>query len=243
MCTVTWLRNTSGYQVFFNRDEQKAREPATRPSVRRLNNVRYLAPQDGRSGGSWLAVNEHGLTVGLLNYYEAGAPPRLAGAISRGQLVISLMDAASQDEVAKRLHLHALTSYGPFFLLVWAPGRPVHWHRWDGVRRVASILRDDELPVTTSSFDSEAVVGARRRRFEELVSRHGPPTEAALAAYHRSTDPRGGPYSVFMTRPDAETVSYSQVGVTAGDLAYFYAARSPGADHLAPVAAKHLALT
>lgn len=234
MCTVTWRRNPTGYQVFFNRDEPKSWPPATPPALRELNGVRYLAPADQPGGGSWLAVNERGLTVGLLHHYEAGRAGSPSGERSRGQLVHALIDASSQEEVAERLHLQTLSAYGPFLLLVWAPDRAVHWHKWDGFRRTASVLTDEDMPVTTSSFDPEGVAAARKARFVQMVSKHGPATDLALAEYHRSTDSRGGAYSVFMTRPDAETVSYSRVTVSPDEIKYFYAARAPGA-HILPL--------
>jgi hypothetical protein len=232
MCTVTWRRNPRGYQIFFNRDELKTREPATPPALNQLNGVRYLAPADGRAGGTWLAVNERGLSLGLLNFWEPGKPAALSGEKSRGLVIASLIDARTQEEIAERLHLHNLAPYGPFFLLAWAPDRPVHWHKWDGFRRTASILRDEDIPVTTSSFEPEAVEAARRARFAQMVTRTGPVTDLALAEYHRSTDSRGGAFSVFMTRPDAMTVSYSRVTVSPEEIKFYYAARKPGMESM-----------
>ena len=71
MSTVTWRRIPSGYQVFFNRDELRAREAALPPAPAELNGVRYLAPRESADGGTWLAVNERGLTLGLLDNSEA----------------------------------------------------------------------------------------------------------------------------------------------------------------------------
>lgn len=225
MCTVTWRRIPAGYQIFFNRDELRTREAALPPELSQLNGVRYLAPRLSVTGGTWLAVNEKGLSIGLLENTEVRAGSRGPGTQSRGNLIPSLMDAATQEEVAERLHLQALTAYQPFMLLIWSPDKPVHWHRWDGFRRTASVLADEDMPVCTSLFEPEAVAEARRARFQQMVTKHGPSTPLALAEYHRSTDSRGGPYSVLMTRPDALTVSYSRVTVAADEIKYFYAAR------------------
>ena len=233
MCTVTWCRPAAGYEVFFNRDELLSRPPAEPPAVRESNGVRYLAPLDPQGGGTWLAVNERGLTLGLLNHYESGQPAGSAPAASRGRLVTSLADCATQEEVTGRLHLRHLLEFAPFFLLVFAPDRPVHWHRWDGFRRMASVLRDEDMPVTTSSFDAENVIAARRACLHRIVPDGTAATAAQLAAFHRSTDPRGGAYSVRMTRPDAQTVSISQVSVAPGAVTLRYAPRAPGAEAFA----------
>lgn len=240
MCTVTWCRPAAGYEVFFNRDEQRARPPAEPPAVRESHGIHYLAPLDPQGGGTWLAVNERGLTLGLLNHYESGQPTGSAPAASRGRLVTSLADCATQEEVTDRLHLRHLLEFAPFFLLVFAPDRPVHWHRWDGFRRMASVLRDEDMPVTTSSFDAENVIAARRACLHRIVPDGTAATAAQLAAFHRSSDPRGGPYSVLMTRPDAQTVSSSRVTVAPDEVCFHYAARAPGAPTLAEEGAVRL---
>ncbi len=69
MCTVTWLQNADGYEVFCNRDELKTRKPALPPAYAERNGVRYLAPIDLDGGGSWFGVNEFGVTLCLVNHY------------------------------------------------------------------------------------------------------------------------------------------------------------------------------
>jgi len=69
MCTVTWLQRHEGYEVFCNRDELKTRKPALPPRLAECNGVRYLAPIDNDGGGSWLGVNEFGVSLCLVNYY------------------------------------------------------------------------------------------------------------------------------------------------------------------------------
>ncbi|NUO80759.1 NRDE family protein [candidate division KSB1 bacterium] len=69
MCTVTWLQRHEGYEVFCNRDELKTRKPALPPRLAECNGVRYLAPIDNDGGGSWLGVNEFGVSLCLVNHY------------------------------------------------------------------------------------------------------------------------------------------------------------------------------
>jgi len=52
MCTATWLRGITGYEVFFNRDELATRKPARPPARRDRGGVRILAPLDGDAGGT-----------------------------------------------------------------------------------------------------------------------------------------------------------------------------------------------
>ncbi len=80
MCTVSWRAARDGYDLFFNRDELHTRAPELPPALSERDGVRFLAPRDGDHGGTWLAVNEHGLTVCLLNDYANPWRPAAGGA-------------------------------------------------------------------------------------------------------------------------------------------------------------------
>ena len=73
MCTVTWRTRADGYDLFFNRDEHRARSTAQGPQTHSRPGARVIAPVDPDGGGTWLAANEHGLSHCLLNYYAADA--------------------------------------------------------------------------------------------------------------------------------------------------------------------------
>jgi hypothetical protein len=66
MCTVSWVHQKDGYQLLSNRDEKHTRKPALAPSLRQQRQVRFLAPIDGDQGGSWIGVNQFGLSLCLL---------------------------------------------------------------------------------------------------------------------------------------------------------------------------------
>lgn len=223
MCTVTWLAQPGGYHVFFNRDEKKTRQSALPPSVHLCGNTKYLAPIDADAGGSWLAVNERGLTLGLLNHYPAERPSD-SKKISRGQLLISLMDASTGEEVSQRLRDLNLVDYRPFFLVVFEPHQAPVQNLWDGADLKNRSLGDADLPLTTSSFETAGVVDARRETFNRF---RGPSVEH-FERYHATGNERGGAYGVFMSRPDAETVSYSRVTVGLNRVEFYYAPRTPG---------------
>ena len=114
VCTMSWLRDEDGYDLFFNRDEKRARLPAEPPAVRRVGSTAVLAAKDGEAGGSWLAVNEHGLTLALLNGYlgaDAATAPETGQWISRGKLVMDLSDCAVVSELAERLGSPVITTF------------------------------------------------------------------------------------------------------------------------------------
>ena len=61
MCTVTWLEDEFGYQLFCNRDEKLVRSSAEPPRMFEADGVRYIAPRDRDFGGTWVAANEAGV--------------------------------------------------------------------------------------------------------------------------------------------------------------------------------------
>lgn len=229
MCTVTWRRDESSYEVFFNRDEKRDRPPARGPQIVKSGTHRFIAPIDGKAGGAWLAANEAGLTVGVLNYYDGQAGPPPAAPRSRGLLVLDQMRLATASAVRDALCGAALDCYPAFVLLAFDPreGWCIHW---DGQVARATALDPSARPISTSSFDTVEVLRERRARYGKLVG-GGEPSADALQRFHRDTIPRGGAYSVWMERPDAWTVSFSRVIVRPGEIQFLYQSR----DDTAPV--------
>jgi uncharacterized protein with NRDE domain len=226
MCTVTWRRSADAYEVLFNRDERRVRAPARPPRVHVVRGVRVLAPVDGQAGGTWLAANEHGLTAGLLNFYDADAAGVPADPSSRGLLLLDLMAARNPDALARSAARRDLSRYPAFLLLALDP-HDQRLLRWDG-RQLATERADERaLPLSTSSFDTPRVLARRRARYAELLERDDA-TEDALESFHRSTDGLGGAYSVWMTRDDAWTVSFSRVRVQRDAVAFYYEPRGEG---------------
>lgn len=222
MCTVSWASDGDGYQVYFNRDEQRSRPLAEPPRRHTRAGVAYLAPSDPRGGGTWLAVNEYGVTVGVLNYYAAGLQARSATPRSRGLLVRDLADVPSLEQAESRLAGLTLEDYPPFLLMVWGPSGAAGGVQWDGHRAQPQRWTEADRPVTTSSFRSAEVVARRRALFQALS-----PAASTLRAFHLSRDPRDDAFSVWMSRPDAHTVSLSRVVVGPARVSFAYAPRAP----------------
>ena len=238
MCTVTWLRPRPGeYAVLFNRDEKRSRLPALPPREQVRGGMRLLAPQDGDAGGAWLAVNRCGLTIAPLNHYEAEHGWRASRPVSRGQLVLALIECPDASEAERRLRHLDPASYHPFLLACFDDRGHTRCHVWDGRHLVARDLGDADLPLTTSSFDTPHVVAHRRAAFRKArETLHGLSLDS-LARFHDSHDARGGAYSVAMSRDDAQTVSFSRVHVTPATITFHYEPRANGRASGEPVTA------
>lgn len=210
MCTVSWLSRPDGYTLCFNRDERFTRAPALPPALRSAGEMPYLAPLDGDHGGSWLAANGAGLTVGLLNRYTAAPPRPLAHPRSRGLLVLDLIGAETAADALARLDRLSLAETAPFTLLLVEPAHPVRVLDWDGERLETANHAIGGLIRTSSSVTEPEVARARITTFAEA----GPLTVERLTELHRSHLPERGKRSICMHRDDAETRSFSRVTVT-----------------------------
>ncbi len=228
MCTVTWWGSAEGYEVYFSRDELKSRLPALPPVVESLNGVRYLSPTDANAGGTWLLVNEFGLTVGLLNQYPEHTPAPEPPVISRGELVRSLADCRNEGEVLLRLQGRQLRHFEAFQLIAIEPGSTGSVHHWNRHQLKTTHNASHHLPYTSSSFQNDDVVRHRRKLFAEKIAAHGDMSPEDLQAFHREHDAGAGAFSVLMQRDDAETVSFSQIVVSADQITMVYAAKLSG---------------
>ena len=252
MCTATWWRAAGELEVFFNRDERKARSEADPPREFARDGVRWLSPVDPDAGGTWITVNDAGLVVALLNGV------RIAGDTedrwrSRGEIVEALAAHPAPTDVERAIAGRDFAEYRPFRLVALAPDAPAFLAEWNGVALARDVAADARLPLISSSFEENEVGVARRAEYERVTGlpagrgvlsvepaegRDGDgrpraadsalPSRDSLLAFHRSTE--GGPsaYSVSMDRPDAATRSFTRVKVGPLEVEMEYA---PGPPH------------
>ena len=216
MCTVSWLHRPRGYDLFCNRDEKRTRAVAAPPRVSEAGGVRWIAPSDPDGSGTWIAVNDDGLAVCLLNG-RAGT----FGVRSRGLLIPDLIWARCVDDAAFLLGRTDLSVYAPFTLLLIEPDAPPQVANWDG----ACLAWQPEplSPITSSSVDADRARGERLREF----ARFDVSTPAALRRFHASHGAAPGPFSTCMHRDDAETVSFSWISVTRNEVRFEYIPGAP----------------
>lgn len=213
MCTLSWHLSNNKYEVFFNRDEQRSRIKAIPPSYDK--NTHSIYPLDPQGGGTWMSVNRSGLTLCLMNNYQAQADsystyPRK----SRGQIILDLTKNSNLQDIETQLKKMDLNSYAPFLLCIFTQtlisqedGPPVFI--WNGHNLEQNI---QSQPLVSSSVSIEEVTDKRRALFKDLVLGANATTETHLN-YHRSHHPTKGKLSVCMHRSDAATQSLGHIEV------------------------------
>lgn len=250
MCTVSWLVDADGYQLFFNRDEQRSRSRALAPQAFQKQDSKVLMPVDPDGGGSWISVNDYGLSLCLLNFYQGMMPEGVLK--SRGQLLKSLSELSSQDSIATELSNTNLHQYAPFTLLTFAFDHQPQGFQWDGKTLETLSIKS---PMTSSSVAFDSVYVARQNNFALLGQA---PTADQLLAFHQSHQPLSqtnihslsdkyqreengltiqGELSVCMHRNDAKTVSFSHIQVSDEKAIFSYLDGSPCAHHITSIEA------
>jgi hypothetical protein len=225
VCTVTWIQQPDRYSLFCNRDELRSRQAALPPAQQQTDGVRFLAPTDGDAGGTWIAVNEHGLSLCLLNDYSSKPPMRDDDFTSRGLLVRDLIRATHLHNLEKMWALVDPRDYRPFKLLALFPGEEARLLTWSG--REAQVAPDPVAPLCSSSFDEKGATRVRRDQLRDLGASTDLDPHKRRLRFHQSHLPERGPYSVCMHRPDAVTVSFTLVEVDAAGVSMAYAHGAP----------------
>jgi hypothetical protein len=228
VCTVSVVPVGDGFRVACNRDERRTRPIALPPRIRRVEGRPTLWPCDPQSGGTWIGVNDIGLTMALLNRrVNAASPP--APTLSRGTLIPQLLCAGSLDS-AVALATAAVEPSGktrrfePFTLLMLHRRRAVVVEHHAAGTEIDERSLERPLLFTSSSLGDHLVDEPRRRLFAALLEAT-PRHVDAQTRFHRHRWPDRPQVSVCMTRPDAMTVSHTVVDVTTGKVTVGYAAR------------------
>jgi hypothetical protein len=229
VCTLTWHDTALGYHLFFNRDERRERLPASPPRLQQKDDTRFVAPSDGDSGGTWIAVNEHGLCLCLLNGFPAGRWVDGAHEFeTRGRLPLELIGLEDVRAIPAALERLDLARFRPFVLVAIAAGGHGHLASWSGRALEQRSARPPEQPLISSSYYTEEVRRSRSSVFRRLVA--GGSAMQATARhleFHRSHLPARGAHSPCMHRPDARTVSFSHVEVGTREIRFHYVPHPP----------------
>ena len=224
MCTMTWFTKDGGYELFFNRDERISRRQAKLPTIEQQNGVEYISPTDSDAGGSWIASNQYGITVCLLNHYQFEQIETYKVWTSRGEIVRSFAQTTDLDSAEYYFNELDLNDYRAFRMFIIDQQGDNRLFVWDG--HCARIERNVTTPKSSSSVDSKNVKKKRKDLFRDLNLIESKSVQSYIN-YHSSHLPSRSKDSVCMHRDDANTVSLSHVSVSKQGIEFSYADGSP----------------
>jgi len=218
MCTVSVICiGPASLRLVSNRDELVARAPALEPEWRTLGAGRALWPTDPVGGGTWIAANERGLVLAILNLNLEPSPTLPGKLASRGQIIPRLARASSWQEAVDLSSTLLLEAYAPFRLLAVeasAAGLVGAVLRWDRSRLTRGRVGARRCCLVSSGL-GDSLVTPRLALFDELVP-DAAPTSPAQDAFHAHAWPDEPAISVMMSRQGARTHSVTRVEVSPG---------------------------
>jgi len=213
MCTVTFIARRSGYCLGMNRDEKLTRHTGLPPTKKRLNGRVVVSPSEP-GGGTWIALNDSGACLALINWYSAKRSVA-HDPMSRGEVVKTVCAVDSHEVVDAKLHSLPLERINPFRLIGIFPGikEIVEW-RWNLKCLVRKKCPWKSQQWISSGFDEPTAHRVRGRTFFCALQKHSISRLDELRRLHGSHSPQRGPFSTCMHRTDAATVSYSEIAVS-----------------------------
>ncbi|WP_020471672.1 NRDE family protein [Zavarzinella formosa] len=216
MCTLSIVPlPVSRVRFAFNRDERRTRPAGLPPIQREYGRHSALHPIDPASGGTWLAVNDAGLVMAILNQNPVvkpdGVPRR-----SRGKIIAELLScdtpASALNTAEKNFRFE---DFAPFQLILAGQGS-IARIKWDGQQSMVSSqpFGGNPLMVTSSGLGDHLVDDVRRELFDSFLATPPEEWEKAQRAFHRHQWPDRPHLSVNMARETTRTVSHSVIELT-----------------------------
>ncbi len=231
MCSISWNVRQSEYAVVFNRDEKWDREKSLNVRFETHHKVPGFCARDARANGTWLFTNKTGLTLALLNAYPGKTVPK-SGKKTRGQIPLLAGEVESSGELVQLLQSKSYLDYAPFDLIL-LESSIVRQFSWDGSRFCEKAI--GALPfITSSSVNSERVIAARRKRFEQI--RQLPLTEIL-----NDTEAAQPEEAIYVSREDGGTVSQTAVCINRDEI-QFSVTRRRESQHIQTIPRQRTAL-
>jgi len=209
-----------------NRDELRTRPTALPPRIFESGDHRVLYPSEP-TGGTWIAVNDTGVCLALLNWHRINRLP-LGDVISRGEVVRALVESDSIEEISARLKSLMLDRIRPFRLIVCVPRRSLIAEYGWNLKELKGQNHDWNPHHWFSSGYDEKQAEFERAQVCQVAWRQ--PSAGSLEwlrDLHCSHLPERGPFSICMHETRAETVSYTEVNVTNASVTMRYQPGSP----------------
>lgn len=228
MCTLSFVPVSGGYRVAMNRDELLTRSIASPPSRFFFNELEAVYPQEP-SGGTWIGVNSFGNAFALLNVNDPAVKGIASSQIiSRGSVIPAIVFSPNSRAVSntlKTLPLHQLRSFR-LVCISQIEHQLFEWI-WDGTQLRPSKFSWERRHWFSSSLSDANASRLRGQACEELAVKADPSSKGWLESLHRSHQPAPGPYSVCVHRPDARTVSYTEIECPGDRISMRYRNTSP----------------
>jgi hypothetical protein len=227
MCTLSFVPRKDGYIVGMNRDELRTRAQSLHPRIYERGQILAAYPSEPE-GGTWIAVNGRGGLLALLNWNLANPRIDMPKQKSRGELIPELIFQGDLRSAETALHRRSLGALLPFRLVGVDPQEEMvrEWC-WNGESVVTLGFPWNRRHWFSSSLSDSAAEEQRRATCSAACASAKAADRDWLLDLHRSHRPASGAYSLCVHRPDAATLSYTEVVYGSHQISMRYIEGSP----------------
>ncbi len=190
-----YLPGKSGSTLISNRDESPERKHARKPALIAQAHLSFLAPIDPEGGGTWIAANEIGEVLILLNGGFVFHQPGLGGyRKSRGLIVTEMIGSGVLEKQWSEIELDRIE---PFTLVIFSGGQLLH-AVWDGSEKHIFQKDSSQGHIWSSAtlYEPQAII-TKQKVFFEAYAKHSETKE--LLSY--LSDFRDSKEGFFIARP------------------------------------------
>jgi hypothetical protein len=227
MCTLTFIPTDDGYLAGMNRDELLTRPTALAPKIEQRNGLQIVCPTE-TSGGTWIACNDRAILLALLNWNDVDGAATLEKTQTRGVVIPQLISESGLPAVGAPYGRIRLDGMLPFRLIgIFQEERAVAEWRWDGHRKSMFEFPWARKHWFSSSLSDASAESGRGGTCEKAWSSKAAGTKLWLRALHASHEPAPGAFSLCVHRPDAATVSFTEITSRRDTLSMEYWAGNP----------------
>lgn len=218
-----------------NRDEQRDREELAKINTLACSktNTQLVYAVDKLSTGTWVAVNNHGVTLAILNRYQdtklnhgnifSNGNLNHGKTKSRGEIIPEALASGKVLKVIEHCKNIIAADYMPFDLLLFS--QQATWKfSWDS-KHYQSIQLNNQLPFlhSSSSVDTSLVIDKRTGYFESwLKDQSEIKADNILDEIHLQHDVKNPSHSILMAREKTHTKSIVQIITSQNKIDYNY---------------------
>ena len=227
MCTLTIVTGNDEYIMAMNRDEKILRGAGLPPEIHEVDGTRAVYPSDG-NGGTWVATNEYGVALALLNWNDIAMHSRDAKRRSRGRVTPALIDSRSLSDMHEVFSVSNFAGMMPFRLVGIFPSDQEIWEwRWDSAQLECLVHEWESRHWFSSSLSDERAESLRGAACRTARHESDAGSVRWLRRLQASHIGGPGPFSLCVHREDVRTLSYTEVMVKSGSVRMCHFLGSP----------------
>jgi len=210
MCTLTYIPTSTGFVISSSRDELNTR--STQPPAKYLHKQQTLIyPKDLQAGGTWIAANQHGSLVCLLNGAFEHYVPFKKYPKSRGQVVLNRFDYDHPLDFWENISLEDTESF-TLVCIEPLPTNQIFEFIWDEKSKYSRPIPSEQPFIRSSAtlYDKASQV-ERKQWFQEWIHRHREIEDKNIIKFHNHPQDHDQESSIAILRSNGlQTVSLSQ---------------------------------